>query len=161
MPVIRLGLDAASIDEAIRKLNNYKDKVEKLGETVPKRLAQDGAQQAKDLASYMGAYDSGELVDGIISEYADGKGYVKTTAPHSAYVEFGTGVVGSGSQHPMSGEYWQYDVNEHGEAGWFYIGRDGRRHWTKGMPSRPFMYDTAQLMHDSVAAVVEDELKND
>ena len=26
--------------------------------------------------------------------------------------------------------------------------KDGKRHWTKGMPSRPFMYETAQYLRD-------------
>ena len=50
---------------------------------------------------------------------------------------------------------WKYDVNDHGEAGWWYptdddnliryTAPDGKTYgWTKGMASRPFMYETAK-----------------
>lgn len=161
MPTIKVDLSASSIDRALQELEAYQKKIEKLGENVVKRLTEDGKKTAQDIAMYMNAYDTGELVSGIVSDYSDGKGYIRTTAPHSAYVEFGTGVVGSGSPHPQASEYWAYDVNEHGVKGWFYIGRDGKRHWTNGMPSRPFMYDTAQTLRESVQYVVEDELNHD
>lgn len=156
---IRVTLSAAEIDRAIRELDDYAEKVEKLGETVVKRLTQDGVTTAQEMAMYMNAYDSGELVNGIVEEYRDGKGYIHSTAPHTAYVEMGTGVVGQGSPNP-NGSYpgWAYDVNGHGEAGWNYIGKDGKLHWTKGMPSRPFLYDTAQILKEAVPDVVTEEL---
>ena len=58
--------------------------------------------------------------------------------------EFGVddSITGLHNPHPnASVSGWKYDVNEHGESGWFYY-RDGEWHWTKGMPSRPFMYET-------------------
>lgn len=159
MPKIRVDLSAAGIDRAISELENYAGKVEKLGESAVKRLTEDGVKTAQEMAMYMNAYDSGALVNGIVAEYRDGKGYIHSTAPHTAYVEMGTGVVGQGSPNP-NGSYpgWAYDVNSHGEAGWNYIGKDGKLHWTKGMPSRPFLYDTAQILKESAAYVVTEEL---
>lgn len=160
MPTIKVTLGSASISNAIAQLEDYQRKVENLGEKVTKRLTEDGVKQAQDYAMYMNAYDSGELVDSIVPEYRDNKGYIHSTAPHSAFVEMGTGIMGQNapnSNNTVPG--WVYDVNEHGEKGWYYIGRDGRKHWTKGMPSRPFMYDTAQTIRQSVQYVVEDELQ--
>lgn len=114
-----------------------------------------GVDEAKNMAMYMNAYDSGDLVNGIVEEYRDEKGYVHSTAPHTAFVEMGTGI--RGQQEPNPNNYypgWSYDVNEHGEAGWFYI-KDGVKHWTKGMPSRPFLYDTAQMLRRSIAQIAE------
>ena len=34
-----------------------------------------------------------------------------------------------------------------GEKGWFYF-KNGEWHWTKGMPSRPFMYNTASELRN-------------
>ena len=73
---------------------------------------------------------------------------IYTDCPWAAYVEFGTGVVGEKSPHPnksMAG--WKYDVNSHGEAGWYYF-KDGEWHWTNGMISRPFMYETGQQLRN-------------
>lgn len=73
---------------------------------------------------------------------------VYTNCPYAAYVEFGTGVIGENSPHPdTSIAGWKYDINDHGEAGWIYF-KDGKRHWTNGMPARPFMFETAQYLSD-------------
>ena len=154
-----MTLGKKSISEAIKQLEAYRKKVEKLPENFVKTTVELGVDTAKDLAMYMNAYDSGELVNGIVAEYeGEAKGKIVSTAPHSAFVEMGTGIVGK--QNPgQSIPGWQYDVNEHGEEGWWYIGNDGKKHWTKGMPSRPYMYDTAQLLKQSAPWIVEGEIK--
>lgn len=159
MPTIRVSLNSKSIDEAIKQVEAYKKKVEKLAENVVHTAVEMGVETAKDLAMYMNAYDSGELVNGIVAEYDDPThGRIVSTAPHSAFVEMGTGIVGK--QNPGNSiPGWQYDVNEHGEEGWWYVGKDGKRHWTKGMPSRPYMYETAKMLKDSIPWIVEGELK--
>lgn len=159
MPVINVSLNIESISDAIEQLKEYGDRVRNLDERVVKRLAKDGAENARQLVAYMDAIDTGELSGSIIDEASGKTGYVKATAAHAAYVEFGTGVVGSGSPHPNP-VGWAYDVNGHGEAGWMYPGDDGRWHWTKGMPSRPYMYNTAQMMAEAVPQIVEEELQS-
>lgn len=160
MPTIKVNLTTASLDATIQQLTDYQKRVDELSKRIVQRLTNDGVEQAKEMAMYMNAYDSGELVNGIISEVSENKGKIISTAPHSAFVEMGTGVVGKNNPNPNNSiPGWVYDVNEHGESGWFYIGKDGRRHWTKGMPSRPFMYDTAKILADSVPYVAESELK--
>lgn len=73
----------------------------------------------------------------------------------------GTGVVGAQNPNPNNSvPGWVYDVNEHGEAGWVYFKeKDGKYHWTKGIPSRPYMYDTAQILRDSIPDVAKEELE--
>lgn len=156
---ISLSLNEKSIDEAIKKLDDYAKRVDELPSKVVKRLSEDGAKQAQEIAMYMNAYDSGELVNGIISEASGNKGKIISTAPHSAFVEMGTGIVGKEKPN-QNGSIpgWVYDVNEHGESGWTYFNeKDGKYHWTKGMPSRPFMYDTAQILKEAVPDIVKDE----
>lgn len=154
--------DKSSIRNAISEVHAYQKKVEELGPDLTKRLTEDGVQQAKDLAMYMGAYDSGELVNGIIPEYRKDKGYVVSTAYHSAFVEMGTGIRGEKSPNPNKyASGWKYDVNHYGEAGWEYIGKDGRKHWTTGMPHRPFMYETYTLMKDAAPVIAKDMLGDD
>ena len=46
-------------------------------------------------------------------------------------------------------------VNNHGEKGWFYF-RDGEWHWTKGMPSRPFMYETSIELAEKIVEVAKE-----
>lgn len=60
----------------------------------------------------------------------------------AAFIEYGTGIVGSTNPHP---EFpWQYDVNDYGTDGWFYLDKDGKVHWTMGTKAKPFMYDTVK-----------------
>jgi hypothetical protein len=93
----------------------------------------------------LGAIDSGELQNSLkYTLYKEGnKGILFTDCKHACFVEFGTGIKGSVKPHPTLP--WEYDTNGHGEAGWYYYDDDqGRVRFTKGMPSRPFMYETAK-----------------
>ena len=161
MPKITLNpFDPASIDKAVAEVKAYQKKVEALPDKLVKRLTEDGVQEAKDMAMYMNAYDSGELVNGIVAQYRDGKGHIVSTAYHSAFVEMGTGIRGKRDPNPY--DYipgWTYDVNEHGDKGWWYVGDDGKPHWTKGMPHRPYMYETAQSIRRSEAYIARELLK--
>lgn len=160
MPTVKLKLNTKSIDAAIKAVEKYKRKVDKADERMVNELVDYGVKKAKEAAMYMDAYDSGDLVNGIVGEKVETLGSVVSTAPHSAFVEFGTGVRGMRSQHPDPNlANWKYDVNEHGEAGWWYWGDDGRWHWTAGMPSRPYMYDTAKVMKEAVVQIAKDVVK--
>lgn len=91
----------------------------------------------------------------IVEPMGDGIS-VSVGSDYAVYVEYGTGVVGEGHQHPRATlDGWVYDVNEHGEEGWWYptttsdpnkkkkTSKDGGLWaWTKGQASRPFMYET-------------------
>lgn len=156
MPIIHVDLSAESVGKALEQIKAYRDKVESLGERVVRRLAEDGAEQARDLVPV----DTGDLMSSIDAEVDGDKGYVRAYAEHAAFVEFGTGVVGAGSPHPNP-VGWAYDVNGHGEAGWVYpSAKDGHFYWTKGQPAKPFMYDTAQLLAEAAPDVVAEELKS-
>lgn len=160
MPKIKLNLSTKSISDAIKQLEEYQQKVEQAGEKITTTLTERGVSLAQLNASYMSIYDTGELVNGIDSAYFGTSGYIISSAPHSAFCEFGTGIRGLESQHPNPGlAGWRYDVNDHGEAGWFYTGDDGKSHWTAGMPSRPYMYDTAQMLRNMVTEVAKETLK--
>ncbi len=159
---ISLKLSEDSIQKAIDELNRYKRRVDRLPERLVKDLTDMGAEIAKQNVQHMGAYDTGELESSIYAEQNGAKGSVKTGAGHAAFVEFGTGVVGEGAPHPdVSLAGWKYDVNEHGELGWWYPGKDGRFHWTKGMPSRPYMYSAAQELRGLVYPTARELMKSD
>ena len=160
MPKIKLSLSTKSIDAALKELQTYQKKVEQAGEKLTRTLTERGVALAQLNASYMSIYDTGELVNGIDSAYSGQSGFIVSSAPHSAFCEFGTGIRGLESQHPDPGiAGWKYDVNEHGEAGWWYMGDDGEWHWTAGMPSRPYMYDTAQMLKNMVLETAKEVMR--
>lgn len=145
MKTIRFGLSVGSIKAARKELQQYKQEVEKKIKLVISQLIAEGVEIARKEIISLGAVDSEWLyksLDGLI--YTDGKsGIIFTDCPYAAFVEFGTGVVGKSNPHPEIP--WKYDVNQHGEIGWVYYDEEsGRFRWTKGMPSRPFMYNTSR-----------------
>lgn len=160
MPKITLKLNEASISQAIKEVRAYQKKVERLADSLTRRLTEQGVSLAQLNASYMNIYDSGELMRGIESQYKGKVGFVVSTATHSIFCEMGTGIVGAENPHPeVAIAGWRYDVNNHNELGWWYIGRDGQAHWTKGMPSRPFMYDTARMLRQMVVPMAKEVIK--
>ena len=50
-------------------------------------------------------------------------------------IEFGIGYTGSFTEN-VNATDWEYDVNNHGEKGWYYQDRDGNFHWTNGFEGR-------------------------
>ncbi len=160
MPKYSMKLNEQSINQLLEDLKAYRSKVKKAPEQIVHQLTEQGVSLAQQNAAYMDIYDSGELVNGIVSEYkSKTSGVVASTAEHSAFCEFGTGVVGAGQPHPEPAPGWQYDVNEHGEEGWWYYDENGKKWWTKGMPSRPYMYDTARMMRQQIVPVAKEVLK--
>lgn len=146
---ITAKLSAESLRKAAAQVREYKRRVEKLPGEIAAELAAQGAQIA--LVEAGGIKDTGKLLSSIVGEHSGNYGYVKCKCGYAVYVEFGTGVVGKGKPHPdIAIAGWRYDVNGHGELGWWYPGRDGKYHWTKGMESRPFMYNTAQQLKSLV-----------
>lgn len=94
---------------------------------------------------------------------------------YAMFVEFGTGVVGEDNPHPNpSMSNWIYDINEHGESGWWYQSRENDPNptkyitksgqwlaWTKGMPSRPFMYLTWRWATSSATQIIDKHIKRE
>ena len=144
MPIIKLKLNDQSINQALKELKAYQKKVDAAGENLTHSLTEQGVALAQLNALFMSAYDKGELVNGIESQYQGTKGYVTSTAPHSAFVCFGTGLRGAQSPHPEPGlAGWRYDVNEHGEAGWWWW-KGGGGQWGAGVVARAYMCDNGR-----------------
>ena len=144
MKTITMTLDPASIDKAIKELETYKKELRRRINELVTRLVDEGVTVAKVQIAQLGASYTGELSESIGGYFnsARGVGVVYCGAWYGVFVEFGTGVVGAGSPHPAPNG-WKYDVNSHGDAGWWYFNdRDGKWHWTKGVRSKPFMYIT-------------------
>lgn len=149
MAKIQMKLTTRSIEDAIREVKEYKRKLNDRVKALIRELVDKGVEIAKAQVRELGAVYTGELEESITGFFDEetGLGIIRTDCPYAIYVEFGTGVVGERNPHPEPIEGWQYDVNEHGDKGWWYFNeRDQKWHWTKGMVSRPFMYNTLQLL---------------
>lgn len=83
-----------------------------------------------------------------------------------AYIEFGTGIVGENSPYPDTEALikagWEYDVNNHGEKGWFYRDKTtGERVWSIGMEGvRPVYWaskEAEKLIPETVRKVFDEK----
>ena len=147
--------EKGSLGKGLRKLHAYKRRVQNKTSLLVQKLTDYGVEIARIKIVNMGAYYSGELLSGVDGYYSPSlnAGFVLVTSDHAAFVEFGTGVVGQNNPH-KNGEYlskaaWQYATGpkifttQDGRVGWIYPTDDGGFRFTEGMPSRPFMYETA------------------
>lgn len=143
---ITINLNTRDINRAIREVEKYKKELKQKTLALIKALTDRGEEIAKAQVRQLDAFYTGELeasIEGYFSPSWE-VGIIKAGAWYAAYVEFGTGIVGEQSPHPDP-QGWQYDVNSHGEKGWWYFNdRDQKWHWTKGFQSRPFMYNTVK-----------------
>lgn len=146
---IDVGLSRESVQEAIDALLAYADSIDERAERATSAIADEGIESARQqLASYPQPFATGRLAASFRKSRVPGGYEVSNDCDHAAFFEFGTGVRGQRQSYPyrFPDVGWAYDVNSHGDSGWFYIGDDGARHWTRGMPSRPFMAPAALRM---------------
>lgn len=143
---LRVNLfDPQSLSNAVRRLEDVRDNILKNSTELLNQLADLGSQNARNMVVAYDAIDTGTLYNSIYPVgVAEGERISKVVAdtPYAVYVEYGTGIVGSVNSHPAPDD-WAYDVNSHGEAGWYYFDEvRGKWSWTMGQPARPFMYET-------------------
>jgi len=158
---IIFGLSTKEINRAIRELEQYKKELNRKTSLLIEALTDRGVEIAKAQIRELGAVYTGELEESITGYFNPTVqvGIIRAGAPYAIYVEFGTGIVGAGSPHPAPAG-WRYDVNNHGEAGWWYFNdRDQKWHWTKGIKSRPFMYNTVQILERESVRIAKEVFK--
>jgi phage gpG-like protein len=157
---ISFGLSVKEVQSAIKQVETYKKDLTVKCQRLVEALTAKGIDIAKFHVRDLGAFYTGELESSIGGYYSPslGVGIVYAGSWYACYVEFGTGLVGSQSPHPEAGaDGWVYDVNNHGDAGWVYFNdRDGKYHFTTGMPSRPFMYLTAKQLDEICEKVAKE-----
>lgn len=153
MPRYSTKLSAKGFRDLAKKVREYRKSLPDKCEEFAYRMAEEGVAIAQLKILSFDAVMTGELLNSINLEPGDivsngASYYIYTDCDWAAFVEFGTGVAGKSNPHPDTGlANWKYDTNNHGEVGWWYF-NDGEWHWTKGMPSRPFMYETGQELRD-------------
>lgn len=176
--VIEVDLfSSASVSNAIAQLNLYKRTFENKIDDFTRKLAEKGVEIAKEKIKTFNAVFTGELLNNIRAEERRGCYLIISDTEHTAFVEFGTGQLGlvKPYKYPLpKGVSWKYAVGEHVQISneplqwgdytipantyfWFYFGKDGRWHLTQGMPSRPFMYETALTL--SKAKIIREVAK--
>ena len=161
---IDVDLSTESIDRAIREIGEVKTRLRQFLRELAEELTKQGTDIAKMQVASMEAVDTGDLENSIYGYYSPSEhvGFILAPSPHAFYVEYGTGVIAQANPHPEQGlRGVQYDVNGHGMAGWVYpsedgwiLGKNGMKYaWTRGMPARPFMYNTGKWLEEAAKTV--------
>lgn len=167
---ITITLSQKSIQDAISRIKAYKNDLTYKCQLLAEKLAERGVEIARLQLADLDAVFTTELISSIHAEY---KGSVKgggiwavvAGTDHAMFVEFGTGIVGKQSPYPgelPDGVSWEYASGKtirqlaDGRYGWFYKDDDGQWWFTEGMPSRPFMYYTAQEIEKIVVETAKE-----
>lgn len=150
-----LKVDINNINKGTDDLRRYSDLLDKAIHDGILELCDRMKSKMEEYIVLYGIDNTGELRNSIkMIPYPTGV-LITVGADYASFVEYGTGIVGSQNPHPSPKITWTYDVNSHGESGWWYpttssdpnpnkyLTADGKwLAWTKGQKSRPFMYMT-------------------
>lgn len=163
-----LTVDPLQMGEALEAVKKIELKIESKVKELILILCQSGVDLASEKVMLYDAIETGDLDSSIyygISE--DGySGFIRADSDHAIYVEFGTGTCttrGEYATHPLASKFkYRYDINGHGANGWFYFDKNREQvRWTKGMKSRPFMYQTALDLEDSIEKLSKGVFESD
>lgn len=160
---IQLGLDAASIDAAIKQVNACGKSLEAKCDELSKRLSEYGVEIAKITVRK----DTGELEGGIgFEKVADGEYLVVSEGEYAMFVEFGTGVVGQGTYPGELPAGYSYDERRTPAAHdpndptkWYYRDRDGIVRSTRGQTASAYMATSAEQMRQAIIATAKEVFK--
>lgn len=111
-------------------------------------------QDKKIILSNSTMADLSDLSPETLRNYPNGFSIAKA-------VEFGTGIIGATSEASALAQSngWDYDINGHGEKGWFYK-KDGNIYWTKGFEGRLIYYKTKKDIQENISKWVASYIKN-
>ena len=163
---ITFGLSSSEVKQSIKEIKKYQSELNIKCQKFAEKLAEHGVKIAKMKITQYDAIYTSQLLNSINSEKGSvvqpgGKWIIYTACEGAAFVEFGSWVEGKQSPHPDTSLVgWKYDVGNHGEKGWFYF-LDGEWHWTKGMPSRPFMFETGKELRELIVKVAREVFNHD
>lgn len=142
--------DYKGLQQAVNYIARYSKQCEEDSQKLIEALTKRGVEIAKELVPV----STGELRDSIVGEVKEKEGLVKSTSDHSAFVEFGTGVVGKNQPYGGDLEGWTYDVNDHGIGGWNFF-KDGRFYHTQGQTPTEFMLTTAIILGEEAPGIAK------
>lgn len=151
-------LSASSLEALITKLDKYAKSLDEATTDINKAIAERAEELVKTNV-HSEAYDEGDLEESIQSEYNSEYARVYTENDHAAYAEFGIGIVGEGSHPEALAKGWVYDKNAHGDKGWFYTDKNGKKWFTRGYTGRKYMYNSYITLKQELNDIAKDVLK--
>ena len=169
--------DTASIQAAIRQLENYKRWVQGKAAELQERVATFIANNARQIFNNSIADDTFKIVDGSettaegpkignVSVFVENDGNVTLVIAQgkdAIFMEFGAGVLYNGavgsSPNPL-GSGLGYTIGSYGPNGakytWAFKGEDGQIHLTHGVPATMPMYRSMMAVVDNIEQIARE-----
>ena len=155
--IVKMKLSHESVQKAIEQVDTYADSLETKCAELCERLAEIGVQAAVRCIT-QSTNGTGELAASMqVEQSGDTSFLVITRNEHAAFVEFGTGVIGSGTYSGELPQGWTYDQRRtpaaHDSADptkWWYYDKQGRRRSTRGQTATGFMAVAGEEMRQAV-----------
>lgn len=169
--IFKASLSVSSIKQLQKDLTAYKDSLTDKCRLLAEKLAEKGVEIAKIMVVDLDAVFTRELYNSLHSEKIGDTPYgaifaVVTDSSHAVFCELGTGQFGQDIPYPFplpEGVSWDYNVGKTirknattGRYYWFYPGKDGKWHYTEGLPARPFMYLTSLELQKEVVEIAKE-----
>jgi hypothetical protein len=173
----RLSID--SLDKLIKRLDIEVKNLETAQQRIADRLADEMLNYV--LKNGRSTYSANNPYSDSVKEATQYKdhvaiGRIKDEDLVAVFHEFGTGINGSDNPHVnevLAEAGWTYDVNGHGEYGWWYpttpddpnpykwIRKDGQlMGWTKGLTAKKIFYQALQEANEKFVEIAKEELRN-
>ena len=163
---VKVKLNKRSIEKALKDVQEYKEDLERKTQLLVQRLADEGYNVILNNIFAYDAIETGKMLS-TLNESVNGTYAVLSVGDCAMYVEFGTGPLGAQSPYEGDSKGWAYDVGENIKdytingvtvRGWFYPDGAGGYRFTQGMPSRPFMNDSAMELRFQVMTKIVKEV---
>lgn len=139
-------------------LEGYADRLEKNANELVSRMLKEGEQYAMNA---LGHIDTGETLSTIMG-YREGNTGILLVGGAAIWIEFGTGVTFNSEMHPEASRLGMsaHGTYGHGHGadpcGWHYLGKDGKWHWTMGIPQNRFFYNTAKMLREEYRRIAKE-----
>lgn len=146
-----ISIKTSGFDRVLSKYLSYSQALNNIKQELPDALARDGAAFGNSNSSVDVSVDVVHEVDSNATVRARGllKRHETYNVSSACLEEFGYGIAGKGTYNRAVPLSWIYDMNNHGEAGWFYRAF-GMSCWSNGEPAKGYMKQAAELMRGEV-----------
>lgn len=162
---IKIELSEKSINDAIKKLENYKKSLSKKNDEFVEKLAEEGIVMIRasltgiDLNGDGWSYnaDKESISSGSVSSMR-----INLSGERILFIEFGAGVTYSQPQHPKAGEFGYGPGTYPGFGrgldpnGWTYTADDGTRKHTYGNQAYAPAWNASVQMRNKIVSIAKD-----
>ena len=174
MTVINMTLDQSSIEAALKRVEAMRTALRANESAFVATLAEEGAQAARaavadGVGDEQNSIDSAGVRSAVTVTGSGTSRAVTATGPQLSFVEFGTGVVGSGTypdSEALARAGWAYDQRRTPSAHdaddptmWYWSHSDGLVHSTHGMAANAFMLAGAEHMRSRLSALAKETFR--